>query len=509
MLTTNEIVDVIVIGSGAGGSAATYRLARAGLRVLLVEKGVPLPKDGSTLDVQRVIHDGEFKSAERWSDAAGRAFAPEEHFNLGGKTKWYGAALARFGAAEFASDHERAYLRWPFGYDELAPYYDEIEALLGVRRFECEPDLAAILTRLGRASGWRAEPLPLGLDSRILSDRHEAAHFDGFASARGLKADGEGALLARVDGAPNLRVLTGRAVAALVGAPGAPERIFGVRLDDGTELRAREVVLAAGAMHSPRLLQRYLSSARLEHLPIAKIAGGNFKLHLLTAVIAFSRSKQRDLLRKTMLLSHDSVPHSSVQPLGFDGELIATLIPRFVPRALARLLGARAYGFFLQTEDGSSLANRVRAADATDEHPRVDYDARRAPAALAEHERLVKLFGRDLWRAGYPNAAQRIGLAGTAHACGTLVTGIDPRTSAVDPAGRVHGLRGLTVADGSVLPRSSRVNPALTIYAWSLRATELLARRLRAAEPRGAETVGGELADRVVDLRPRDSALVS
>ncbi len=175
------------------------------------------------------------------------------------------------------------------------------------------------------------------------------------------------------------------------------------------------------------------------------------------------------------------MPHSSIQPLGFDGELIGTLLPRFVPRALARALGERAYGFFLQTEDGSSPGNRVRAAGAERERPTVDYDARRAPAALAEHRKLVATFSRDLWRAGYPNAAQRIGLAGTAHACGTLVAGKDPQTSAVDAEGRVYGLQGLTVADGSVLPRVSSVNPALTIYAFALRAAEKLAARLTTA----------------------------
>ena len=39
----------------------------------------------------------------------------------------------------------------------------------------------------------------------------------------------------------------------------------------------------------------------------------------------------------------------------------------------------------------------------------------------------------------------------------------------VDPHGRVHGMHNLYVVDGSVLPRISRVNPALTIYAWALR----------------------------------------
>jgi len=49
----------------------------------------------------------------------------------------------------------------------------------------------------------------------------------------------------------------------------------------------------------------------------------------------------------------------------------------------------------------------------------------------------------------------------------------------VDATGRAHGLRGLYVADGSVLPRSSQVNPSLTIYAWGLRLGDRLAAALR------------------------------
>ena len=71
--------------------------------------------------------------------------------------------------------------------------------------------------------------------------------------------------------------------------------------------------------------------------------------------------------------------------------------------------------------------------------------------------------------------SQRIGNAGTAHVSGTLSAGADPETSVVDARGRVHGMRGIYVTDGSVLPRSSRVNPSLTIYAWSLRVADLLA----------------------------------
>jgi choline dehydrogenase-like flavoprotein len=59
------------------------------------------------------------------------------------------------------------------------------------------------------------------------------------------------------------------------------------------------------------------------------------------------------------------------------------------------------------------------------------------------------------------------------------VAGIDPRQSVVDPEGRVHGMHSLYVVDGSVLPRSSRVNPSLTIYSWSLRVAQALSMELR------------------------------
>ena len=52
----------------------------------------------------------------------------------------------------------------------------------------------------------------------------------------------------------------------------------------------------------------------------------------------------------------------------------------------------------------------------------------------------------------------------TAHALGSMVTGTDPIAGVVNPDGKVHGIEGRYVGDGSVLPRSSRVNPALTIY---------------------------------------------
>jgi len=473
-----QAFDAIVVGSGAGGSAVTYRLVQAGLRVLLVEKGRRLPRDGSTLDVETVVHEGVFKSKEIWSDAAGNPFVPEEYFNLGGKTKWYGAALAKFGPNEFAADESHECPAWPFGYEEMRPYYEQTEILLQARQFPIEPALATIIERLGRrATGWHAEPLPLGLKRQIVNNPDEAAHFDGFASAGALKSDAETSLLDRVADAPNLSISTGIAVAGLLGDPESPTRVTGVRLEDGTEIAARDVVLAAGAMHSPRIIERYIDQHGRARFPVADSIGRNFKLHLLTAVLAISPSRKNDLIRKTTLLVNDELPHSSVQPLGFDGDLIATLIPAYVPRFAARALGARAYGFFLQTEDGSSPANRVLGEGPARTRPVLDYDPSRTPAARDEHRMLVRTFCRDLRRAGYLAVSQRIGLHGTAHACGTLRTGQSASDSAVDASGRVHGFEGLSVADGSILPRSSRVNPSLTIYAWGLRLADIIAGR--------------------------------
>lgn len=482
---SERVFDVVIVGSGAGGSAAAYRLAESGLSVVLIEKGTRLTADGSTLDVDKVVRQGMFRSRECWQDAAGRAIVPEEYFNLGGKTRWYGAALLRYSPAEFVADPCRQCLGWPIGYEDLAPLYAEAERLLGVRRFQCESDLLRIVERLA-PRGWEAAPLPMALAADITEHPEEARHFDGFATIAALKGDAQTALLERVSGADNLCVVTGQAVVELIGDADAPQWITGVQLADGRCFRAEHVILAAGALHSPRLLQRYLDRTGLAtRLTAYRHIGRNLKLHLLTAMLAVSPSRKTDLLRKTTMLTHPALPHSSVQPLGFDGELIASLVPGFVPRALARQIGARAYGFFLQTEDGSSPDNRVLdgdplSADAS-RWPRLDYLDTRLVAALDEHRRLIRRLRRDLLRAGYAGIARRIPVAGTAHACGTLVTGTDPAASVVDAEGRVHGMQGLYVADGSILPRSSRVNPSLTIYAWALRVADGLLAAERAA----------------------------
>lgn len=477
--------DAIIIGSGAGGSAAAFRLAESGRRVLLLEKGERLPADGSTLDADTVLRQGAFLSDEPWLDREGDTTCPEEHFNLGGKTRWYGAALLRFAPHEFEADAAHQCRAWPFGYQELAPFYAEAEELLGVRTFEPEADFRAIVAGLKRQDArWQEAPMTLGLDPDILAHPQEARHFDAFASVAGLKADAESRLLSRVRGRPNLTVLTGKAVSSFIPESEDATRLAGVECEDGSRFEAQVVVLAAGALHSPRLLQDYLEGTGLDRrLPAYAQVGRHYKSHVLTAMLALSHRPVTDVLCKTLLLLHDGLPHSTVQTLGGNlaEEILLSQFPAFAPRWLSGPAARRAYGLFLQTEDGSHPDNRVVAARGAG-LPRLDYDLDRLGPARIEHRQLVRLLQRQLLRLGYVAVAKAVPLKGTAHACGTLVTGRNPADSVVDPDGLVHGMANLYVGDGSVLPRSSRANPALSIYAWGLR----LAAHLEAAVLPGA-----------------------
>ncbi|HZP86337.1 MAG TPA: FAD-dependent oxidoreductase [Burkholderiales bacterium] len=472
--------DAIIIGSGAGGSAAAYHLTQTGKQVLLLEKGEQLPSDGSTLDVEKVLRHGTFLNDEPWWDREGNIVVPEEHFNLGGKTRWYGAALLRFSPGEFRADPSRGFLAWPIGYEDLEPYYEEAERLLDLRTFAVEPGLQRLVAGLKSTDvRWASQPLPLGLSGDILQHRAEAAHFDGFASVEGLKSDAQNRFLDLVRRQPNLEIMTGRPVRALLPAASDPRTVIGVECEDGSRYYGDSVLLAAGALHSPRLLQSYCEVTGLAaRLPAYRNIGRHYKSHVLTAMLAVAMRKVPDLLSKTVLLTHASFPYSSVQTLGgrLAEEIVNIQAPRWLPRALSRPLGQRAIGLFLQTEDGSHPDNRVVAATGWPVRPQIDYSLARLPHARTEHRSLVRTLRMQLLRLGYLPAVRPIPLSGTAHACGTLVSGVDPHSSVVDGEGRMHGMENLYVVDGSALPRSSRVNPALTIYAWGLRVASRLAR---------------------------------
>jgi choline dehydrogenase-like flavoprotein len=467
--------DVIVIGSGAGGGSVAYKLANAGKRVLMIEKGPFLPRDSSTLEVRQVFVDGVFKNHVVWLDSKGQDFVPGEFYNVGGKTKWYGAALFRFRPVEFEAEPDYGLLGWPFGYEELKPYYDEATDLLRITTFENEPQLQALLDKITTSDpAWELHQLPLGLSHDIVNHPEEAKHFDGFASPSGLKSDSERNLIDHILDKPNFTLLAGNPVAELVSKPGDPRTIIGVKCADGSTYEANTVVLAAGAMSSPRLLEDHIRGSGAP-LPCGDLVGANFKMHINSAVLGFSPFKDHDVLRKTAVLYNDKYPHSSMQCLGWiDPELLAVQAPSWTPELVDKFLGTRAIGFWATTEDASTPQNRIISGGPGGK-PIMDYSLERIPQAVKEHHAMIDDWLERLLFAGLAGADKYMGMAGTAHAVGSMVTGTDPKSSVVDPHGKVHGMENLYVGDGSPLPRVSRVNPSLTIYAWGLRLGDHLA----------------------------------
>ena len=75
---------------------------------------------------------------------------------------------------------------------------------------------------------------------------------------------------------------------------------------------------------------------------------------------------------------------------------------------------------------------------------------------------------------GTGNASLPEAIPESRHNMGTVRMGTDPATSVVDPAGRVHGLDNVVVADSSVFVTSAGYGPTLTLAALAARAAHLL-----------------------------------
>ena len=93
--------DIVIIGSGVGGSAVAHQLVGSGARILILERGDFLPNEPQNSDAEAVFVQSRYRTKDLWQDAAGRHYRPGQYYFVGGHTKFYGTAMFRFREGDF------------------------------------------------------------------------------------------------------------------------------------------------------------------------------------------------------------------------------------------------------------------------------------------------------------------------------------------------------------------------------------------------------------------------
>jgi choline dehydrogenase-like flavoprotein len=493
--------DVLVVGSGAGGATLAWACARAGRSVLLIERGRKYEPEGSAGDERAMLIDKK-PYDDRKVEVNGASKQLYVGGVFGGGTALYGAALLRPSLDDFHPGHyygdrlPRHIWDWPVSYETLEPHYTEAENLFHVsgcgdedfaplekprNGFPNEPlPLHPINQRLiaaNRARGLRPFRLPLAIDSaRCLRCPTCAGYICPNGSRRSAAQLVEQAVM---DGLP-LHVLTNVEVESLAldGRTIAGVRLLNRATGERSLCRARRYVLAAGAIASPMLLLRSGMDGPL--------IGRNYMAHVSPIVIGIFPKRTgadttfvkqvgfADFYLGTRTFAHKM---GFVQSLPVPGPLLtAKTAPRFVPRWLLKFLRQRMLPLVGIVEDLPNPANRVTVAANGQARLRYRfgaYDRERGRQLGRQMKRILRRAG-----ARFCLSKQFASDEHVAHQCGTLRFGNDPGHAVLDRDCRMFKHPNLFVVDGSFLPTSLGVGPALTIIANALRVARVVTREV-------------------------------
>jgi choline dehydrogenase-like flavoprotein len=459
--------DVCVIGAGAGGAVAAAELAEGGASVVMLEQGPRHDADrfsARPLDMlARLYRDGSQTTTLGTPPILlplGRGIGGTTLVNSGTCFRTPPAVLERW--------------RREFGLESLAdesaldPCFARVEAALSIS--EVTPELAgrnaAVARRGAEALGWSHGFLRRNARGCVGSG---VCAFGCPTSAKqhvGItyvpRAEAAGAQV--ISGADVRHVLVERGQARGVEA----RLVGGGRL----EVRARTVIVAAGTIHTPLLLARSgLGRASGE-------LGRNLALHPATGAFALM-DEVVDMARGVPQSFY--VDEFAAEGIMFEGvagppSYAAMSLPLSGKRHAAAMASYRNLAMFgLMVSDRSRGSVRSLGGRPVIRYELVEEDAARFRSGLARMEELFRAAGaREVYlplpSGVAPERARARDLKLMAfHPLGTARADARPEYGVVDGDLALHGLSGVHVADGSVVPSSLGVNPQLTIMALATR----------------------------------------
>jgi choline dehydrogenase-like flavoprotein len=515
--------DVVVVGSGAGGGVVAAALAEAGRSVVVLEAGpfvdeATMPRD--ELDAfDRLYLDHGLVSS--WDGSV--TFLAGGTVGGGTTVNW----MTSIPASETVRD---GWVR-EHGLDGVTgrPWTSDVEAIereIDVAPATHIPAKDGIILRGAQALDWEAAPTRR--DATSCGDCGSCS----FGCRRGTKQSGLRAHLARAAGAGARIVPDARVTRVLIEgsrATGVEAEVGGGGAGDGRRLdvRAKAVVLAAGALRTPAVLQR----SGLTHPSI----GRHLRIHPVP-VIAGWFGETIDMWRGTMqgARSMEFGDPAGDGPAGRDRNgyviesapghpgLLALALPWEGTDAHERVMrGVRHIAPLIAvTRDGGEGRTTLTRAGRV----RIDYRLDETGVATMRHAlvrmaRLLRAAGaEEIIAVGTPPTWYRPGSASggdpgpglsdaafaafeasletfdfrpnrgtvfSAHQMGSARMGAAPADHPVDPWSRVRVgprgdevIRGLYVADGSVFPTGIGVNPMVTIMALARRAARTVVSEL-------------------------------
>lgn len=493
-------VDVVVIGSGAGGAVAAYELAAAGHAVLLLEEGLYFGRQdftGNTFRMQHLLYRDMGATTTLGNT---QIFVPTGK-TVGGSTTVNSGTCYRVPDRVAHMWEEQLGLAG-YGPTGLAPYYERVEAVLGIDygapRFLGAA--AAAVARGADALGLRHKPLRRNApdcDGQGLccfgcpTDAKRSTNVSYVPMA--LRAGAELIVGARAE---RLQIENGRAVG--VDVVSAYPQHAGRALHPRFSVRAKAVVLATGTLATSVLLQCDVQTRRA--LSRSGALGQHLTIHPAAGVFA---------IMPELINAGPSIPQSysieefHEQGLLFEGAatpadlsaITMTLVGRPFVETMEQFQHLACFGFMLEDSTcGSVSPGPFR-------RPLVRYDL--SAHDVSRLRRGVDVLSRVFFSAGaksiltpihgfeilhHPDELQRLNTQDlrpsqfdlTAyHPLGTARMGVSPDSSVVSPDLQAHDLPGLYICDGSVIPTSPAVNPQLTIMAVVSRAAQRLAEQLR------------------------------